>query len=124
MASRFTFKRFSKKPKNMYLKALTLVTMFMIIQSLQNSIAQVSFPVKKIYAFYQPVSKGVENKQDAKKKKSGNYYVYVETTSANVSLNHIWINDVIYHGELKEVSKPVSSSQPKDNAPIIKKDMP
>src|SRR4051812_48994103 len=106
----------------MYRKTLSLFMMSAIILSLQKSIAQVSFPVKKIYGFYQPVSKGVENKQDAKKKKSGNYYVYVETTNSNVRLNNIWIHGVIYHGELKEVNKPGSSqpqsgaTQPKDNA--------
>ncbi|MEJ7737712.1 MAG: hypothetical protein WKF97_09820 [Chitinophagaceae bacterium] len=95
----------------MHSKIPLILVISLLILCTKNGFSQICFPVKKIYAFFEPVKKGVINKDDAKKQQTGgNYLVYVESRNSNIILHNIWINGVIYNGRLQEVSTPVLSA--------------
>ena|SRR5689334_16688323 len=73
--------------------------------------AQLCFPVKKVYAYFQPVTAGIMSKDEAKdRRERGNYLVYFTSKKPGVSLSNVWINGALHHAELKEVTEPVSIS--------------
>ena len=108
------------------MKPFILLTVTFFIQSWENSFSQdCCFPVKKVYAYFQPVSQGVTSKEEGKKKAvTGNFYVYVDSKKENITLNNIWIKGLLYNGHLQEVKKQAASTEPKRDAPILESGNP
>lgn len=85
-----------------------LFLLILLIKPGPNGFSQICFPAKKVYAYFEPVMKGVINKEDAKKKPSGgNYHIFIESRKPAISVNNIWINGVIHNVRLQEVTTPV-----------------
>lgn len=85
----------------------------------QKSFGQLCFPARKVYAFFQPVSKGVTSREEAKKNAaSGNYLIFIETKRPGITLNKIWIGGVPFNGHLTEVTAPVMLGQPKGSGSV------
>ena len=109
----------------MLYKPFLLLSLALVVQSGESAFSQLCFPIKKVHAFFQHVSKGVESREEAKKEKtSGNYYVYVESKKSNITLNHIWIKGMPYNGQLKELIKPAISQQPQTSGTDKRIDTP
>jgi len=74
----------------------------------QLAFSQLCFPVKKAYAYFQPVTAGTMAKSEAKnRKQGGNYLVYLTSSSTGISLKNTWINGELQHADLLEVQPPV-----------------
>ena len=70
---------------------------------------QLCFPVKKTFAYFQPVTPGNAAKSEVRKStKQGNYYLYLESRREGVSVSDIWIDGVHYAATIKQVTSPVS----------------
>jgi hypothetical protein len=75
----------------------------------QLAFGQLCFPVKKVYAFYQPVTAGIMSKEEAaNRRQRGNYLVYITSKAEALKLNNVWINGTLYHADLQQVTSPVS----------------
>jgi hypothetical protein len=80
----------------------------LMIMYSQFAFTQICFPVKKGWAYFQPVTAGTMSKAEAKnREQKGNYLIYFTSKSDAVGLKNIWINGELHHGNLLEVNSPV-----------------
>ena len=73
-----------------------------------NGNAQLCFPVQKVYAFVQPVTRGTAAKTEERdRKERANHLVYIISKKSGLKLNHVWINGELHAANLKELPSPV-----------------
>ena len=85
----------------------TVLICFLVISSSVVS-GQLCFPVKRVYAFVQPVTRGTAAKEESRDRSQGaNHLVYIVSKNSGLQLNHVWINGALHAAALKEVSSPV-----------------
>ena len=98
--------------------ARTLVLTSIMMLSFHMAVGQLCFPVKKAYAYFQPVTRGIASREEAKNRRQPvNHLVYLVSKSEGVKVNNVWINGELYAAELKEVTTPVSISTPVTHSP-------
>ena len=86
----------------------TIIFVSLLIISSPNANAQLCFPVKKVHAFIQPVTRGTAAKEESRDRSQGaNHLVYVVSKNSGLRVNHVWINGALHAAELKEVPSPV-----------------
>ena len=93
--------------------ARTLVLSSIMMMSFQIAAGQICFPVKKAYAYFQPVTRGIASREEAKNRRQQvNHLVYLVSKSDGVKVNNVWINGELHAAELKEVTTPVTIATP------------
>lgn len=90
----------------MLFRTVIFISIFTISSVAVNG--QLCFPVKKVYAFVQPVTRGNAAKTEARERtERANHLVYVVSKQTGLHLNHVWINGQIHAATLKELPSPV-----------------
>jgi hypothetical protein len=71
--------------------------------------AQLCFPVKKVHAYVQPVTRGNAPRQESGENRArANHLVYVVSKTSGITLNNVWINGERHAADLKELPSPVT----------------
>jgi hypothetical protein len=82
--------------------------------------AQLCFPVKKVYAYLQPVTRGNAPREERKENRArGNHLVYLVSKSGDVSLKNVWINGERHAAQLKELPSPVTINNGKEQTVLV-----
>ncbi|MEJ7766214.1 MAG: hypothetical protein WKF89_00275 [Chitinophagaceae bacterium] len=108
----------------MFARTFFLSTLSVVIFSSQSVYSQFCFPAKKLYAYSQPVTRGIESRDDLKPKPAGNFYLYIESKRSGITLGNLWIMGEGYNGQLKEVTSPVILEGTVSNSILMKGDAP
>lgn len=96
-----------------------LLINFLMASSLMLN-AQLCFPVKKVYAYLQPVTRGNAPREERKvNNQRGNYLVYLVSKPGDVSVNNVWINGERHAATLKELPSPVTINNGKENTVLV-----
>ncbi len=70
--------------------------------------AQLCFPVKRTYAYFQPVTPGNAAKNEtASAQRHGNYYIYLQSRKEAITVSDLWIDGVHHNVRLIKVTSPV-----------------
>ena len=77
------------------------------------SVGQLCFPVKKGFAYTQPVNRGIASREDRRSaRQSVNHLVYIQSKSEGVTVKNVWINGELHAATLKEVPTPITITSP------------
>ena len=90
----------------MLLRTILFIAFLTIIS--HNGNAQLCFPVQKVHAFVQPVTRGTAAKTEERdRKERANHLIYIISKKSGLQLNHVWINGELHAANLKELASPV-----------------
>jgi hypothetical protein len=79
--------------------------------------------IKNIYAWFEPVTAGIQAKDDtAKKAYRGNWFIYIASGSKKLRIDHILINKEVYKVALRKVESPVIHGNNGQSGVFMKKD--
>lgn len=79
--------------------------------------------IKNIYAWFEPVTGGIQAKDDtAKKAYRGNWFIYIASGSGKLKIDQILINKAVYKVTLKKVESPVVHGNNGQPGMFMKKD--
>lgn len=79
--------------------------------------------IKNIYAWFEPVTGGIQAKDDtAKKTYRGNWFIYIASGSKKLRIDHILINKEVYKVTPRKVESPVIHGNIGQSGVFMKKD--
>ena len=79
--------------------------------------------IKNIYAWFEPVTGGIQAKEDSVKKAyRGNWFIYIESGSGKLKIDQILINKEVYKVTLRKVESPVVHGNNGQSGVFMKKD--
>jgi hypothetical protein len=79
--------------------------------------------IKNIYAWFEPVTGGIQAKDDtAKNVYRGNWLIYIESGSKKLKIDHILIQKEVYKVTLRKVESPVILGNNGQSGVFMKKD--
>ena len=79
--------------------------------------------IKNIFAWFEPVTGGIQAKDDTAKNASrGNWLIYIETGSNNVKIDQILLHQEVYKVTLRKVESPVVHGNTGQSGIFMKKD--
>ena len=105
-----------KKYRKTYIILLSLELFFIGATQSQHKI-------KKIHAWFEPVSSGIQAKDDtAKKAYQGNWYIYLQSGTKNVQVYQVWINKASYTVSSNVVESPVIKRPDHSGSRFMEKD--
>ena len=108
----------------MYGKTLKWLVFAILMQRAMPALSQICFPAKKLHAYLQPVTRGIESRSDATPRPAGNYYLYIESKKPGISLGTMWIKGEVFSGQLKDVASPVVLEGTVSNSVLMKGEAP
>jgi hypothetical protein len=92
----------------------------LLLSSSLLSFGQLCFPVKKGFAYAQPVNRGTASREDRREaRQSVNHLVYIQSKSEGVTVKNVWVNGELHAAELKEVKTPVTMSSPLNKSEAV-----
>jgi hypothetical protein len=90
----------------MLIRTIIFIALLAIVP--HNGNAQLCFPVQKVYAFVQPVTRGTAAKTEERdRKERANHLIYITSKKSGLKLNHVWINGELHAANLKALPSPV-----------------
>jgi hypothetical protein len=103
-------------------KGISIAT-FLIVGFLCSLHSFGQHKIKNIYAWFEPVTGGIEAKDDTVKKSyRGNWFIYIASGSNNLNIDQILINKEVYKVSLKKVESPVVHIYNGQSGMFMKKD--
>ena len=103
-------------------KGIPIVT-FLIVGFLCSLHSFGQHKIKNIYAWFEPVTGGIQAKEDSVKKAyRGNWFIYIESGSGKLKIDQILINKEVYKVTLQKVESPVVHGNNGQSGIFMKKD--
>jgi hypothetical protein len=105
-----------KKNRKIYIIILSLALLF-------TGAAQSQHKIKKIHAWFEPVTSGIQAKDDtAKNEYQGNWFIYLQSGTKNVQVYNVWINKELYTVKSIMVESPVVKRADNSSSRFMEKD--
>jgi hypothetical protein len=105
------------------MKKGTSIAAFFIVGFLCSLHSFGQHKIKNIYAWFEPVTGGIQAKDDtAKNAYRGNWLIYIETGSTRVKIDQISINKEVYKVTTRKVESPVVHGNNGQSGIFMKKD--